>query len=306
MGFTLIELLVSMVLLGLVTLASVSLYTVAQQSYKSIDTSQELQDSARFAFNVIGQAVNNAGYQEFMPRGSDGQGVTLGNNIFYIAPVCSGNPLQSIVGFNSSAMTTAQVNDMCDFGGHGRTGSVNNSDSLAVMFFGSNAFAATPTADNTTVDCLGSSVGFPTGLPTSGDYAGLGLSMFYVAMLNGEPTLYCLRAKQTGPAGREIQPLVRGVESFQVMYGVAAVGSSVPTQWVSAQDVSNWRQVRAVRVGLVIRGPVGSASAGSPVLYPLGQAFIGTATEAGVSFPAASDGRNRRAFTSVFMLRNPV
>ena len=104
---------------------------------------------------------------------------------------------------------------------------------------------------------------------------------------------------------------------MQVMYAVdtSVAGSltlsSVPDQWVSAQDVTDWNHVRAVRVGLVIRGAPGSSQGGAVAsadndLYPLGKDFIGASTETGLKFTPASDGRIRRAFSATFMLRNSL
>ena len=53
-GLTLIELLVSLVLASIITLAATALYSVTVSSYKTVDAAQELQDSRRFALEVIG------------------------------------------------------------------------------------------------------------------------------------------------------------------------------------------------------------------------------------------------------------
>ena len=67
----------------------------------------------------------------------------------------------------------------------------------------------------------------------------------------------------------------------------------------------------AVRVGMVLRGPVGSGQGKSATtsendLYPLGKDFAGTSTEAGLKLTPADDGRLRRAVAATFMLRNTV
>ena len=51
-GLTLVELLVAMVLMLLVAIATVALYNVSSSSYRTVDASQELQDSARFAMET--------------------------------------------------------------------------------------------------------------------------------------------------------------------------------------------------------------------------------------------------------------
>jgi type IV pilus assembly protein PilW len=309
-GFTLVELLVGITLMGLVTLATVSLYSVAQQSYKTVDAGQELQDNARYAFDVIGQAIRNAGYQEYIPLSTDvvySASVNQVNKLFNQGSVCpSGLADLPIIGYNNA--TIASTTSTCDFGTtDNATSATGNSDTLAIRFFGSsfpNASSATM-ADNTMVDCQGVAQAAPTGAAT------LGLSLFHVSLDTGtnEPSLSCITNT------RNTQPIIRGVESFQVMYGLDTDGDGIPNRWVSAQNITTtalWLNVRAIRVGLVLRGPVGSSQGASTTasqndIYPMGQDFTGTlSSEAGLKYTAPNDGRIRKVFTSVFTLRNSL
>ena len=63
-GLTLVELLVSMVLMLLVSIATVALFNVSATSYRTIDAGQELQDNGRFALEILGQAARSAGFQD--------------------------------------------------------------------------------------------------------------------------------------------------------------------------------------------------------------------------------------------------
>jgi type IV pilus assembly protein PilW len=113
---------------------------------------------------------------------------------------------------------------------------------------------------------------------------------------------------------RNYQPILKGVESFQVMYGLVdpAQSTGTPVKWVSGQNVAStdWVNVTAVRVGLIIRGDVGSAQGQSDTasenkLYPLGKEFTGSSTEAGLIFDVPNDGRLRRVFNATYKIRNP-
>lgn len=297
-GLTMIELLVSIVLMGLVTLGTVTLYSATSQSYKTIDSSQALNDSARFAFEVIGQSLRIAGYQEYMR--SDPSMRSLAGNLY--PTVCtSTSPRCPIKGFDNSKITS--LGTSADFGAT-NNGGINFSDTLGVTFSGSSLINDPATPDKAVVDCQG--VAQP--LPMT-DATDLGVSLFWVTTSSGEPELACI-SRGTG-AGRSSQVIVRGVETFQVMYGIddSTPADSLPNKWVSAQSVTDWMKVRAVRVGFVLRGQPGSSQGTSQVaseniLYPLGQAFIGTSTEQGLAFTPPNDGRIRRAYTSTFMLRN--
>lgn len=55
-----------------------------------------------------------------------------------------------------------------------------------------------------------------------------------------------------------ISPLVPGVEFMKVQYGIG--NNSLITQYVSANAVTDWTKVYAVRMGFLISGKIGSAS----------------------------------------------
>lgn len=298
-GLTMVELLVSIVLMGLVTLGTVTLYSATSQSYKTIDSSQALNDSARFAFEVIGQALRIAGYQEYMR--SDPTTTSLAGNLY--PTVCtSSSPRCPVMGFNNSKI--ASIPTSADFGAT-NNGGINFSDTLGVTFSGSSLLSDPATPDKAVVDCQGVAQPLPMTSVTD-----LGVSLFWITTgKGGEPELACI-SRGTG-AGRSSEAIVRGVETFQVMYGIddSTPADSLPNKWVSAQNVTDWMKVRAVRVGFVLRGQPGSSqgtavSASDNVLYPLGKDFIGTSTEQGLAFTPPNDGRIRRAYTSTFMLRN--
>jgi type IV pilus assembly protein PilW len=313
-GLTLIELMVSMVLMLLITIATVALFNVSSSSFKTVDAGQELQDSARFAMEIIGQAVRSAGYQErIAPVTTDDQT----DRIF--GPANVDDSAWRVQGGDNSMLATG--NSIA----RGVSNGVNQSDALITRFFGSNlanpnnpAIAqfngGNPVADGTMVDCSGRTIPYPTG------GADVGVSAFFVRTVNGEPELICKSYNPTTGQYVDTQ-IVRGVETFQVMFGVDTTGDEIPDQWLSANTAwdtaaatPNWNNVVAVRVGFVLRGPVGSAQGQSSItsdndLYPLGLAFTcGAATScspaAGLKFTPPNDGRLRRVFATTFFIRN--
>jgi type IV pilus assembly protein PilW len=300
-GLSLVELLVAIVLMGVVTLATVALYSVTNQSYRTVDAGQELNDNARYAFEIIGQSMRIAGYQEYMRNNEDQ--ARLGGRT-YPASCVSGAPPCPVLGFNNSTMTA--ITNATSFGAT-NSGGINLSDTLGVTFAGSSPPSDPSAADGAVIDCQG--VAQPSPLVDSSDLA---VSLFWVTTSNAEPSLACISRGDLTAAGgavRNSQVVVRGVETFQVMYGIDTDNDSIPNRWASAQDVANWMTVRAVRVGFVLRGPPGSsqgqnAVVADRVLYPLGKDFIGASTETGLSFTPPNDGRLRRAYATTFMVRN--
>ena len=87
------------------------------------------------------------------------------------------------------------------------------------------------------------------------------------------------------------QSLVPGVDTMKVLYGIGSNG--VLTQYVSANAVSNWGQVYAIRIGFLIEGQQGSET--SP---PTQFTVLGTT----VNVPA--DNRLRHVYEMTINIRN--
>ena len=73
--------------------------------------------------------------------------------------------------------------------------------------------------------------------------------------------------------------LVEGIEDLQLLFGVAVEGSSIPSQYLTANLVANWMAISTLRVTVVAN----------------------SVEDVGASTP---DGLIRRAFTQTIMLRN--
>lgn len=321
-GLTLVEIMVSMVLMLMVAIATVALYNVSSSSYRTVDANQELQDSARFAMEVIGQAARSAGYQDRTgPATSSEQ---LADEVF--GP--THRDTWRIEGRNG-AVLSGGTSSMS----YSNSGVVNSSDALVIRFFGANMpdpanpalakfVGGKPVPDGSMIDCSGRAAPYPVGS------ADVGVSAFFVKVLNGEPELYCKswNSNAPTPAFSETQ-VVRGVETLQIVYGVdtSVPPDEIADRWLSADAISdddtvnpNWNNVVAMRVGMVLRGPVGSSQGQSATptdnaLYPLGKAFTceSTATsctpsEAAHKFTPPNDNRLRRAFATTFLFRSAI
>jgi type IV pilus assembly protein PilW len=295
-GLTLIELMVSMVLMLLVTVATVSLFNVTSQSSKTVDASAEMDDTARFAFNVISRAIQVAGYREFARFSND---TTSYAKDLYAGCINNIEPCP-MQGFDNSIVTAAAFN----YGSAG-SGTVNNSDSLFIQFAGSGVPGGA--ADGSIENCLGIAVTTPVineSMDMTARRQALASSSFYVAYPNNdsnrEPELYC---RVPGDA----QPIARGVESMQLLYAIDTNGDSVPERWVTAANIAVWTQVRAVRVGLVLRGRLGSAQVSSSAsYYPLGDGFSADLPNADRLFVSPADTRLRRSYVATFFIRNEL
>ncbi|MBV7538980.1 PilW family protein [Duganella sp. sic0402] len=173
---------------------------------------------------------------------------------------------------------------------------INGSDVLALRFAG--------TDDGASVHCGGFSV--PGGVR--------GWSVFYVAAdADGEPELRC---KYRGAGGWGADAVVRGIESFQVLYGVDLDTplDGVPNTYLNATAVKAadaWRRVCSVKLALLLKGSVNSRADTLAARFDLfGATYadahpedVGVRVEEG-RLPPAERLRARRIFSMTVALRN--
>jgi len=294
-GRTLIELLVAVALGLLVAGAAVAALLIARQGFTSVDSGAQLRENSRFAANLIQRIVVQAGYE---PNDTG----------LFTDPK---NP--GLRGYDNAVITVPADGSMPVFAQDSRdagcgavtdTSCVNGSDVLVVRFYGVSRGGA---ADGSMIDCAGKSE--PEGAEQS-------YSVFHVAVgSSGEPTLACAYVDPADGKWKDTA-LVSGVEGFQVLYGFDDDGDSVADRYRRAKDLDagsetatldNWRKVRTIRVGLLIRGAQGSAvdrAATAASQAVLGSIFS-SASDTGSQLVPSADGRLRQSYVFTVHLRNP-
>jgi type IV pilus assembly protein PilW len=315
-GWTLVELMVAITVSLVVCLAAMSSLLLARKGFSSLDAASQLRDNGRFAVSLIQRIAVQAGFKD----------------LFYAAtPAPPANALNkpdpNIIGFNNALF------DNTDPLHSAKTRGVENeaygSDILILQYQVAETVPTSGVSDRSMIDCSGKS---PT--VSHVDRHDRLVSIFHVALDQGEPTLMCSYREPGAPAFTTI-PLVQGVESFQVLYGtngvVAGLASTAPTSagapdiFLHADELSvigdpvgtsnNWQRVRSLRIGMVLRGPPNSAQEKTKqTLYPLGRAASsadgeeGTAMSSeddpGTVFNAPADGRLRQVVSFTVHLRN--
>ena len=135
--------------------------------------------------------------------------------------------------------------------------------------------------DNGTVrDCLGQATATATSnIRVDNEFT-------YVAASNE------LRCKGSA-AGATAQPILDGVEDFQVTYGVVTTAGF---QFFTANNVTDWTNIQAVAICLQLRGDTQGNP--QPGMTPLASCVAGTTVP--------NDGRLRRVFNRTFSLRNAL
>lgn len=308
-GMTLVELMVALLLGSLIVLAAVAALTVSRQGFLAVDASAQLRDNARFATSIIRRLTTQAAYLDFKHAStSAGAAFKVGAS--------SEVPMEpSLKGFNNAAYDVKLIDGTTNAV---TTAGLNNSDMLVVRYqMGTVTMAdGSEGPDQTMIDCSGA-----TSTATADTLSDRLVSVFYVAQDQGEPTLMC--AWHDGSSWKQ-QPLVPGVESLQLLYGVdgvtagaapSAATDSIPEQYLRADQLvagtltdtnANWDRVRSIRVGMVMRGAPGSSSNSTVAAqYPLGpQGLMNSANDPGSTFAAKTDGRLRQTLSFTIHLRN--
>jgi len=277
-GLSLPELMVALAIGMMLVLAAISLLLAVRAVYLLHDDRARLEENGRFALELISRAVRQAGHRDW---GVAGSGAAA---------------LQPVTGLDARSLRDAADGIAGPYGS-----TVNGSDVLALRFEGSGEGGG----DGAIQNCAGAAVGADGGQG--------GWSIFYIANdAGGEPELRC---KYRGPGGWKSDALVRGIEGFQVLYGIEAQPGAAPDRFVSATAVQAqagaWQAVGAVRIALLARGTQADADASGVGSYALfGAAYEGSADPGTViqvaELPAASRRLSRRIYGATVYLRNRV
>lgn len=334
-GFTIVELLVALILSLLIAIAAVASLTASRRGFATVDASAQLGDNARFAMDVIQRIAGQAGFKDLS-----------------FSTVEDPNLPATVFGFNNAGFSPADASAQTTVDWKGQSGS--GSDVLILRY---QAVRLNPDTESTTdfatdrsmIDCTGAALQIGSNHKTVPATTAVYTSVFYIANdVDGEPTLYCAAQDAPTPpavslpAFKSPMALIRGVESFQVLYGLQAQATSanagtklvstknsVPYTFMRADQLTvgsatstdtlqNWKLVRSLRIGLVLRGaPNSQQERVSQRLYPFGKAKSGgggtegsafvpsnATDDPGTQFDTPADGRFRQVVTFTVVLRN--
>lgn len=297
-GYTLVELMVSMAI-GLVILAALGVvYIGTTRTTKQAGIVSHMSEDAAVAFKYIGGYLRMAGYS--MPAVLTVPGGALVGGVIAQAPdrAFSGAGVRGCDhGFD--ALSAAFDSTACATSGTGPA-------AISVRFEGDkfNTIPITTTVPGSASltlpsDCLNQQVA-ATAVSALGGTFSLVDSRFLGQNhgTSGNPELYCAG---NGNGFASPQPLLESVEDIRISYGVAAstisrdVAFYTNQQGVDALAGSvndRWLRVVTVKVCLLMRSESRN------------QANNGDYIDCDGSFKSSADGLMRRAFTSVYGLRN--
>ena len=310
-GMGLVELLVALSLGALLMLAASSVLLVASGSYGDQSASARLDDNGRYALDTIARAVRQTAYVNW-----DSSAAPVAHADYDSASI-AGLDARSL-GKNSDGISEALPD------------AVHGSDVLALRYYGAGKEEG---GDGSVLNCAGFGVG------AAQTQAQRGWSIFYVAQgADGEGELRC---KYRSANGWGADAIIRGVDGFQVLYGLDTdtPPDGVANRYVNASALdaddaalllagadtaarqrdfhrrTHWKRVASVRVALLLHGEAGQADKMAELgpaqfdLFGTAYAEAHGAGDMGVritraALPAATRSRLRQLVQTSIMLRN--
>lgn len=294
-GLTLIELMLGITLSLFILLSLTGLLLAGKASYRLQDQHAQIQETGRYAIDVLARAIRQAGYVNW--------------NDWHAPVLLSAEAEPNVMGLDARTLrkSTPALEAIS-------TGVVNGSDVLALRFFGTN-----PDLHGATLNCAGFSVASAAADGSGDDQRSW--SIFFVARdAAGEPELRCKYRTQNG---WNADAIARGIESFQVLYGVDVHGSGA-LQFMNADgvsqmdaanagiDQSHWKKIRAIRVALLVSGTQKIAQEKLVTqhdLFGVDYSNLHAGQDQGVqitdsTLPATSRNRVRDVFVQTIRMRN--
>jgi type IV pilus assembly protein PilW len=307
-GWTIIELLIAVALGSMLTLLPSGLLLAAAGNYRHHTDSAWLDDGGRYALDIMAQAIRQGAYVNWDSAAAP------------VALDIDGPPL--IGGWDAHSLSRSSDGIEAPL-----PAVANGSDVLAVRFAGHGQGTS---GDGSSVNCGGFGVAAPV------DDDGLGWSIFYVALDDrGYGELRCKYLGNSSSGNWGADAIVRGVESFQVLYGLDTdlPADGVPNQYVNATAIraldaalvlvgstpqtlqrdlnrkTHWKRVCSVKLALLLHGDTNTRADRVALRFDLfGPAYAGSSDlgtrilEADI--PEAERWRVRRLFGLTVALRN--
>ena len=99
--------------------------------------------------------------------------------------------------------------------------------------------------------------------------------------------------------GESAQELVQGIEQLRMVFGEDTDADGISNIYRVASDVTNWSNIKSVRIGMLVRTPANVAADTDTTRF----AGSGIELVDGVSIDAAGDNRRRQVYKSTILVR---
>ena len=314
MGYSLVELMVALTIGLIILVAVTSLFATSKASYSTQVGQDALQENGRYAIRALADDVRLAGFV-----GVTYDPIMVSPQVYTATAVTSAceanwvNIGQPIFGLNASATSGAGSNAGATFTACIPAADYKVGTDILVLRHASGQttcplVGGVPTCPSATTIYMQTELDRanfftgtapPAAASSPSSIHEMNINVYYIrphATVAGDgiPTL----VRETLIAGPQMvaQPLVEGVESMQISYGIDTTvpGDLVVDSYVTAAGVTNWTQVVSIRVELLVRTPSKEGGLTNSNSYTLGD----------VTVPTASDQYRRGVYSTTIMLRN--
>ena len=303
-GLTLVELLVAMAL-GLLIIAGIGqIYLAAKHSYEIQNRLARIQDAGRYVTELLTEDIRRAGYWGVI---NNIQTASL-NPLILPSPFCVSSSIdwgrmvrEKIFGLNDTSGAYFCINRL-----RGDVLTVRYGDAASVTPYNCTQctglyIRSTPFTGTIGFGPAGSVTSQPTSdhelvahayyVATSGTARECGSSSGpFLPALNRE---HLITASGTNTGKPQAEELVTGVEQLQFQFGVDTDADGWVNQYMNANAIANWLNVRSVRFWVLVRDDCPDSGYTDPNSYVMGD----------VSY-TPNDGFHRALYTSTVALRN--
>lgn len=270
-GFTIVEFMVAVAIGLIISLVIGQVFVGSRQSFNSQDDSARIQESMRYASQILTRTIRMAGYRN--NTGIDPNTIFLKAS----APAISGADNVTTNGLPNGTNPVAPT---------GASPAVVP-DTITVRYQGMGTGVTPPTtADGSVVDCFGNSIDLGVTAVST-----FGIRPVTKADGSLSSSLFCSTdGGATWPATNELVP---DIDNMQLLYGVDTDNDGAANAYVRIGDVTDIDSVVSVRVWLLVRSPTASNLTVTTMTYTL----------AGVNY-SYTDRFVRRVLTTTINLRN--
>ncbi len=278
-GLTLVELMIAAAL-GLLLLAALGyLYVGNRQAFRTHDSVARLQENGRYAMEVLAQDLRMVGYIGCSALGE----VPIARTAVLAGTVAVPTPGNVLAGTEGAAADSLSIMRV-DGRGAVLTAAMAGAAAAVPIPASPRQYAAGTyflIADCLNADLFRNSVDVDTGAMSITHAAGAhnisaDLSKAYGADALVFPFEHIAYRIANNPAGnpalhRDVngiaQEVVENVKEMQIVYGVDTDGDGAVNAYVTANNVTDWSRVLAVRVSLLLRSPETNVATAPPAVF---------------------------------------
>ena len=305
LGRSLLELMISIAIGLIVIAAALAVYSASTGTSRVSESESRLNENAAITIGILQQQIRLASYSS-----------VVGSTTYVVRKNFDGPGVGSCTGGFSGTATVAFASIAC-------ANDTTKPDSLIVRYEADTANTIPVSTPAVPSSCTGETItstrpsdatSTAVGAVALANYS-LADNRYYVATgPSGGPELYCVGATGVNVAGSTTfgtpQPLMEGVESMQLTFGVAGTTTgTITTAYMSAQDINTtfstesdrWKRVLTVRVCLLMRNLESSDKFKKAAISTTSSYY-----DCNNAAQTSTDGYLRRAYTSTVLLKNRI